>query len=253
MLPHPTLEKLRELNLRGMLQALQEQAQQPEYAQLSFEERLGLLIDRELCERDNRRLANRLKQANLRQTAVIEDLDFRQPRGLDRSLVLSLASCVWVQRRYNCLITGPTGVGKTYLACALGQKACREGYSVHYARVGRLLQELGTAKQDGRYARRLAALAKLDLLILDDWGVTPLNPEQRRDLLEILDDRYQARSTLVTAQLPIGQWHDYLGDPTLAEAILDRLVHNAYRLSLSGESMRKLQANLPTTEEAENR
>lgn len=245
MLSHPTLEKLQSLNLRGMLRALQEQAQQPEYAQLSFEERLGLLVDRELCERDNRRLATRLKQAHLRQTAVIEDLDFRQPRGLDRSVVLSLASCRWVQRRQNCLITGPTGVGKTYLACALANKACREGCSVHYARLGRLLQGLGAAKADGRYVRHLTALAKTDLLVLDDWGVTPLTPDQRRDLLEILDDRYETRSTLVTSQLPVAQWYEYLGDPTLADAILDRLVHNSHRLTLSGESMRKTRAQLP--------
>lgn len=249
MLLHPTLEKLHALNLRGMLRALQEQAQQPEYAQLSFEERLGFLVDRELDERDNRRLTTRLKQAHLRQPAAVEDIDYRHPRGLDRGQMLSLTTCRWVKRRDNCLITGPTGVGKTYLACALAQKACRENCSVHYARLSRLLQELGTARVDGSYPRRLTLLARTDLLVLDDWGVTPLTHEQRRDLLEILDDRYDTRSTLVTSQLPVEHWHEYLGDPTLADAILDRLVHNAHKVALQGESLRKSRAT--TTEETE--
>lgn len=239
MLTHPTLEKLRALNLVGMLRALQEQLQLPEYAHLSFEERLGLLVDREVTERQNRRLATRLKQARLRQTAVVEDLDFRHPRGLDRSLLLALASCLWVNKRENCLITGPTGVGKTYVACALAQKACREGYTVQYARASRLLQELVVARVDGSYSKRLTGLARVELLVLDDWGLAPLTPENRRDLLEILDDRYDRRSTLVTSQLPLEHWHEYLGDPTLADAILDRLVHNAHKIALTGESMRK--------------
>lgn len=239
MLKHPTIEKLHALQLTGMLRALQEQAENPEYAPLSFEERLGLLVDRELLERHNRRLSLRLKQARLRQTGVVEDVDFRQARGLDRAHFLTLAGCRWIQQRENCLITGPTGVGKSYLACALGHKACREEHTVQYARTGRLLQELAASRADGSYARRLGALAKLDLLVLDDWGVTPLTAENRRDLLEILDDRYDRRSTLVTSQLPVEHWHEYLDDPTLAEAILDRLVHNAHRIALKGESMRK--------------
>jgi len=248
MLKHPTLEKLHALSLTGMLRALQEQAESPEYAQLSFEERLGLLVDREVLERENRRLATRLKQARLRQTAVVEDIDFRHPRGLDRSVILALASCLWVNKRESCLITGPTGVGKSYLACALGQKACREGYTVQYARTGRLLQELAASRSDGTYSRRLTALARLDLLVLDDWGVTPLTSENRRDLLEILDDRYDRRSTLVTSQLPVEHWHEYLGDPTLADAILDRLVHNAHRIALTGESMRKQRSTVSASE-----
>jgi DNA replication protein DnaC len=242
VLPHPTIEKLHTLKLLGMLRALQEQAQMPEAARLSFEERLGLLVDRELDERQNRALEARLKKARLRQSAVIEDIDFRHPRGLDRTLILSLASCQWVNKRENCLITGPTGVGKSYLACALAQKACRERCSVRYVRTSRLLQEMGAARVDGTYSRCLVALARLDLLVLDDWGLTPLSDEQRRDLLEILDDRYDRLSTLITSQLPVEHWHQYIGDPTLADAILDRVVHNSHRISLKGESMRRKSA-----------
>ena len=239
MLQHPTLRKLYELNLAGMYTGLQEQLNNPAYAELSFEERLGLLVDREATERQNRRMAAKLKKARLRQSAAIEDVDFRHPRGLDRSVLLSLATCHWVRSRQNCLITGPTGVGKTYLACALAQKACREGCTAYYARTPRLFQELTIARADGTFARRLAALARLDLLLLDDWGVAPLSDDHRRDLLEILDDRYDRRSTLITSQLPVERWHDYIADPTLADAILDRLVHNAHRIALKGESMRK--------------
>lgn len=239
MLTHPTLAKLETLRLFGMLRALNDQLQQPDCARLSFEERLGLLIDRELTDRQNQRLATRLKRARLRQTAAPEDVDFRHPRGLDRAQFLALCSGGWINDRENLLITGPTGVGKTFLACALAQKACREGYSVEYARTSRLLGELTAARADGTYARRLLALARTDLLVLDDWGLTPLTPEQRRDLWELLDDRYDRRSTLVTSQLPQEHWYDALGDPTLADAILDRLVHNAHKLRLQGESLRK--------------
>jgi DNA replication protein DnaC len=249
MLPHPTIEKLHALNLRGMLCAFQEQASMPEAARLSFDERFGLLVDRELDERHNRMLATRLKTARLRQSAVIEDIDFRHPRGLDRALLLSLASCQWVKKRDNCLITGPTGVGKTYLACALANKACRERCSVRYVRLSRLFQEMSTARVDGTYTRGLTALARLDLLVIDDWGVEPLGDEQRRDLLEIFDDRYDRRSTLVTSQLPTEHWHEYIGDPTLADAILDRLVHNAHRISLTGESMRKKRIMNPAEDD----
>jgi DNA replication protein DnaC len=242
MLHHPTLEKLQALNLTGMLHALQEQLRTPECARLSFEERLGLLVDRETTEQENRRLARRLGKARLRQPAVLEDVDFRHPRGLDRALLLSLASCQWVSKHQNCLITGPTGVGKTYLACALAHQACRQGASAHYARLGRLLDELVVARADGSYARRLTALARLDLLVLDDWGLAPLTDTARRDLLELLDDRYDRRSTLVASQLPVEHWHEALADPTLADAILDRLVHNAHRIPLHGESLRKQRA-----------
>jgi DNA replication protein DnaC len=239
MLNHPTLDKLAALNLRGMLKALEEQSQMTEATALSFEERLGLLVDREWTERENRRLAARLAKARLRQAAALEDIDWRAPRGLDRSVVLALGSGQWIAQHQNCLITGPTGVGKSWLACALGHKACREGYSVLYLRLTRLWRELAVARGDGRYLKLLAGLARADLIILDDLGVEPLGESERHDLLEILEDRYERRSTLVTSQLPLAHWHETIGDPTLADAILDRLVHNAHKLALKGESMRK--------------
>lgn len=253
MLEHPTLDKLAALKLTGMLAALKEQTSLPEYKKLSFEERLGLLVDRETLHRHNRQMALRMRRAQLRQDAAVEDIDFRHPRSLDRSVVLALANCLWIKNRRNCLITGPTGVGKTYLACALAQKACREGYSARYVRVGRLLSELATARLDGSYMTRLRALAAADLLVLDDWGVAPLSDEGRRDLLEILDDRYDRKSTLVTSQIPVDRWHEHLADPTIADAILDRLVHNAHRLALAGESMRRLKADAGHTAEPEAR
>jgi DNA replication protein DnaC len=239
---HPTLTKLEALRLFGMARALNDQLQLPDCASLSFEERLGLLVDREATDRENQRLAARLKRARLRQSAAPEDVDFRHPRGLDHAQFLALCSGDWIKSRDNLLITGPTGVGKTYLACALAQKACREGYTVRYARTERLLSALTVARADGSYSRELAALARLELLVLDDWGLAPLSDAQRRDLLEILDDRYDRRSTLVASQLPVANWHQALGDPTLADAILDRLVHNAHRIPLQGESLRKQRA-----------
>lgn len=244
MLIHPTLEILQRLRLRGMYKALQEQLQMPETDSLCFEDRLGLLLEREVTERESRRLKTRLKQARLRENAAIEDLDYRAKRGMDKALMSRLGACQWIGEHLNVLITGPTGVGKTWIACALANKACRDGYTARYLRLPRLLQELGIARADGRYAKLLAELARTDLLVLDDWGLTPLNDEQRRDLLEILDDRFNTRSTLVTSQLPIAHWHEYLGDPTLADAILDRLVHYAYKLNLSGDSLRKQAADL---------
>jgi DNA replication protein DnaC len=242
MLSHPTLDRLHALQLRGMARAFEEQMQMPECAELSFTERLGLLVDREAADRESRRLARRLKEAKLRQEAAIEDLDFRIPRGLDKRLVLSLANCGWIDQHLNVLITGPTGIGKSYLACALAHKACRDGYTVLYHRLPRLLGELALARGDGRYPQLLARLGKARLLVLDDWGLEPLTDIHRRDLLEILEDRYDRRSTLVTSQLQVKHWHDALGDPTLADAILDRLVHNAHRIELDGESIRKHRA-----------
>ncbi len=239
MLTHPTLEKLQALKFKGMVKALTEQLQISDIQELSFEERLGLLVDREMTERENTRLQTRLRKAKLRQSACIEDIDYRHPRGLDKSLIASLASCQWVAEHLNVLITGPTGVGKTWIGCALAQKACREGYTAQYLRLPRLFQELPIAKGDGRYPKLLAQLARTDVLVLDDWGLMKLNAEQRRDLLEILEDRYGSRSTIVTSQLPIDQWHQIIGDPTLADAILDRIVHNAYKIDLKGDSMRK--------------
>jgi len=227
-----------------MYQALVEQLQMPDIAALTFEERLGLLVDRESTERENRRLTTRLRQAKLRQTACIEDIDYRHPRGLDKSLMARLATCQWVRERHNVFITGPTGIGKTWLGCALGHKACREGLTVLYLRLPRFLPELPIAKGDGRYGKLLTTLAKTDVLILDDWGLAPFSDENRRDLLEIVEDRHERRATIITSQLPVEHWHDALGDPTLADAILDRLVHNAYKIALHGESMRKRPAKL---------
>jgi DNA replication protein DnaC len=239
MLTHPTLEKLQTLRLSGMRKALSEQLQMPQIDSLDFEERLGLLIDREVTERENRRLETHLKKAKLRHSCCLEDLEIKASRGLDKALILTLAACTWIARGINVLICGPTGVGKSYLACALGHKACLEGYSVLYLRLPRLFEELRLAKADGRYGKLMLGYAKTDLLILDDWGLTPMTDPQRRDLLELLEDRYGKRSTIVTSQLPVPAWHEAIGDPTLADAILDRLVHNAYKIGLKGDSMRK--------------
>ena len=251
MLKHPTLDKLHALKLTGMAAALADQSATPDITDLSFEERLGLLVDREMTERDNRRMSSRLRRAKLRHAAILEDIDYRNSRGLDKGLVQSLASCQWVKEHLNVLITGPTGVGKTWLACALAHKACREGYTAQYVRLTRLLRELTIAKGDGQYSKLLTSLAKVDVLILDDWGLMKLSAETRRDLLEVLEDRHGRRSTIATSQLPIEEWHGIIGDATLADAILDRLVHNAYKINLRGESMRKQQAKLTGTETSE--
>lgn len=239
MLKHPTLDKLEMLRLFGMAKALREQMELPECATLTFEERLGLLVDREATERENTRMNARLKRAKLRHTATLEEIDYRSPRGLDKATLLTLAGCQWIRGHHNCLITGPTGVCKSYLACALAHRACREGYSALYRRTSLLFEELATAKGDGRYRKLMARYARIDLLVLDDWGLSPLTDEQRHDILELLEDRHESRSTLVTSQFPVEKWHPIIGNPSLADAILDRLVHNAYRLTLKGDSLRK--------------
>ena len=243
MLTHPTLDQLRELKLDGMADAFVELEAQERSKELSHAEWLGLLIDRETANRSSKRLQSRLKAARLRHgQASIEDVDYRTPRKLDKSLFQQLATCRWLAEHRNLLVTGPCGIGKSWLACALAQKACRDGYSVHYARVPRLFADLELAHGDGRFAKLFRTLTKADLLILDDWGPDRLTANHRRDMMEIVEDRYGRGSTLITSQLTVDTWHEVIGEPTFADAILDRLVHNAYRLTLDGPSMRKIKA-----------
>ena len=242
MLIHPTVERLRALGLAAMADALVELQNAPDAAELTREDWLGLLVDREATSRENKRLARRLREARLRQSAAVEDVDFRAPRGLDRALFQKLATCEWLREHHHLVVIGPTGIGKSWLACALGYKACRENLSVLYRRVPRLFPALALARGDGSYAKLLRQLARVDLLILDDWGPEPLLPEQQRDLLEIVEDRYSAGSLIITSQVPIDRWYEIVGNPTLADAILDRILHNAHRIELKGDSLRKQRA-----------
>lgn len=245
MLNQPTIEKLRALKLTGMADAFCEQLQKP-MPDLDFESRLGLLIDREWYLKENRRLSRRLSQAKLQQPACIEDIDYKHSRGLNKSAMQELTRGQWIHQHLNLLITGPTGCGKTYLACALAHNACLLGFTARYYRLPRLWNELKIAKANGTYANWLSQLAKVDVLVLDDWGLAAPDDEQRRDLLEMLDDRYKRKSTVVTSQLPTTHWHEHLNDATLADAILDRLLHNSIKLELKGESLRKNQNALQT-------
>lgn len=249
MLNQETLEKLRRMRLGAMADALVAQEAAPESHELCFEERLGLVVDREWTARRDRRLARLLKQARLRLPAAPEDIDFRTPRGIDKPLLRSLLGGDWLRDGRNILLTGPTGVGKTFLACALGNAACRQGLTTRYYRVPRLLGDLELARADGSYASFLGRLAAVDLLILDDWGLATLTVPEARDLLEVIDDRSMTRSTLVSSQLPVENWHSTMADPTVADAVLDRLVHNAYRIALKGESMRKVIPEKGTNEQ----
>jgi len=242
MLANHSHERLLALRLTGMAKAFDDQLRQADIDALSFEGRLALMIDREVTERENRRLVTRLKFACLRQAAVIEDIDLRTARGIDRALFAKLVDGDWISRKQNLLITGATGTGKSWIACALGHKTCRDNRSVLYHRLPRLFEALALARGDGRYQRLLKALSRVELLILDDWGLAPLTGEQRRDLLEIVDDRNQRGSTIITSQMPVENWHEVIADPTIADAVLDRIVHNAYRLELKGDSMRKISA-----------
>jgi DNA replication protein DnaC len=248
MLITPTVDKLHAIGLGGMARALVEQLDNPEYQALSFDDRLGLLVDREAQDRANRRLERNLKAAKLRAAACVEDIDFHHPRGLDRSVVLSLASAQWVASRQNLLITGATGAGKTYTACALAQAAVRSGHTALYLRAPRMLDDLAMAHGDGRWARLMAGWARIDVLLIDDLVLQPLTVAQAADLLEVIEDRSQRRSTIITSQLPVARWHEALGDPTLADAILDRLTHNAHRLELRGDSLRRREVDIATTE-----
>lgn len=243
MLIQPTLDSLNRLKLHGMAAALSEQLTQSATTSLAFEDRLALLVEREVVYRDNRRLARLLQLAQFKQRACVEDVDYRARRGLDRNQLASLVSCDWIRNAQNLLIQGATGCGKTFLACALGQQACRQGLSALYLRAPRLFDELSVCHADGSFRKRLAAIAKVDLVLIDDFAIAPMGARERTDLLELLDDRVGTRSTLITSQLPVEHWHDYLGDPTLADAILDRLVHSAHKIHLEGDSMRKRTAS----------
>ena len=239
MLTHPTEQRLLALGLAGMAKALEEQRRQPDVAALAFEERLAMLVDHEAIERENKRLVSRLKFAGLRQNAVVEDVDMKAPRGLDKALFARLVSGDWIDQHQNLIVIGPTGVGKSWIACALAHKACRDDRSVLYHRVPRLFYALALARGDGRHARLLKTIARIEVLILDDWGLANLTPDQGRDLLEIVDDRHGRGSTIVTSQLPVEHWHEAIANPTVADAILDRLVHNARRIDLAGDSLRR--------------
>jgi len=249
----PTLDKLRELRLDGMTHGLEEQLQDSEYDSMTFLDRLGLLVDREKVTRDSRRIQSRLKRAKLSQTACMEDIDYRHRRGLEKSLMQSLGDCLWIRDRLHVLITGPTGVGKSYLAQALAQRACVEGYTAVNWRVPRLLQELAMARGDGRYPRLLKALARPSVLLLDDWGLAALSDADRLDLLEILEERQAKGSLIITSQLPVKLWHEAINHPTLADAILDRIVHQSYRIELDGESMRKKKTTQATKKKEEEK
>jgi DNA replication protein DnaC len=239
MLTEHTIDKLNAMKLHAMANGFAEQLAQPDFAKLTFEERLGLLVDSEHTERENRKLQRRLRAAKIRYPASLEDVDFRTPRQLDRQQILALGSCAFITERHNLLILGPTGIGKTFLASAFVERACRRGFSAHYVRAPRLLDELIVSRVDGSYPRLLARLAKFDLLAIDDWLLAPLKDHERQLLMEVIEDRAERGSTLIASQLPVTDWHGSIGDPNHADAICDRLLHNAHRIELNGRSMRK--------------
>jgi len=239
MLNQATLDKLHAMKMSALAEAFQKQIGSPHHAALSFEERVGMLIDSEWTYREQRKLSRRLKTAHLRYPASIEDIDFKAHRGLDRQVVLALATCGWIRDHQNLILVGPTGIGKSFLACAFAERACRSSFSSYYVRAPRLLHDLSVARADGSYTRLLARLAKTDLLAIDDWLLAPLKDPERRDLLEVIEDRYERASTLITSQLPVKSWHEAIGEPTVADAICDRLVHCAHKIELRGPSLRE--------------
>lgn len=239
MLSSPTIDKLKEMKLTGMVQALEDQMQQRGHEKMSFEERLGLLVDKEHLYRENRKLSARLRRARLKQDACIEDIDFSASRGLNRQTIMKLAKCNWVREHHNIIITGLTGVGKSFVSCALAHKACLEGYTARYMRAPRLFNELEMARADGRYEKVLKTLAKVDILIVDDWGLSKLSSREERELLEVMEDRYEMKSTIIASQVPVKDWHGLIPNKTIADAVLDRIVHNSYRIEIAGDSMRK--------------
>lgn len=244
MLNEETTEKLYSMKLNGMADAFKEQLLQLATNELSFEERFGLLVDRQWSWKEDRRMRRLLSGAKLKINGCIEDIDYKTPRGIDKSVILHLANCDWIKKAQNILITGPTGVGKTYLACALANRACRMGFSSFYIRIPRLFQELAIARGDGSYPRIMKTLSKAKALVLDDLGLAPMTAPERQDLLEVIEDRHGLSSTIVATQLPIEDWHENIRDPTIADAILDRLIHSAHKINLKGESMRKLHSPL---------
>jgi DNA replication protein DnaC len=252
MLNHPTINHLKIMKLDGMAQAFSEQLELNGSRELSFEERFALLIDREIIHRENKRFTRKLSNAKLKQAATLEDIDYQHPRNLDPSFIQNLSNLDWMKQKHNLIITGPTGVGKTFLACAFAHQACRKDFTAYYAQTNKLLQDMAMAKHDGRYFRLLNKLSKTSLLILDDWGLDSPDAQERRILLEILDDRYQRASTIIASQFPTNLFYDNLNDPTLADAILDRVLHNAYKIQLKGESLRKTKNTLtqPTPNQA---
>ncbi len=241
MLNEQTFDKLYLMKLLGMAEGFKEQLQQPSSHGLSFDERFGMLVDRQWIWKENKRLKQLLKEAKLKLQASVEDIDYKTPRGIEKSLMMNLISCNWIRNHQNLLISGPTGVGKTFLACAVAQKACREGFRTLYLRSPQFFYQIALARADGSYGTLMKRLSKAHLLVLDDLALTPLNDTERRDLLEVTEERQGSSSTLITSQLPIENWHDHIGDPTIADAILDRLIHNAHRIQLKGGSMRKKQ------------
>jgi DNA replication protein DnaC len=248
MLNQPTLEKLQTMKLHGMADAFREQLETIHSSSLSFEERFAMLVDQQWVWKENRALARRLRAARLKEKGVIEDIDYQHPRGLDRKLIRTLASSEWVRQHQHILLLGPTGIGKTWLACALAQKACRDGFTILPKRAAELFRELAVAHVDGSFGRLLTRLSRIDILVLDDFAMAPLKDSERRDFLEICDDRYQRRSLILTSQMPLAHWHEQIGDVSVADSILDRVVHNAYRLELNGESMRKKRGCQPEEE-----